>query len=206
MKRNLNHWPQSLFSLLTIIFLHSSINAQITKVDAIGITVSNMDRSVKFYNDVLGFKKVSDEELSGTQYEQLEGLFGLRMRVVRMKLGDEQIELTDYITSGGRSVPENAMSNDLIFQHIAIVVSNMDKAYAQLRKHMVMHVSTAPQTIPKSNAAAAGVRAFYFHDPDMHNLELIYFPKGKGQDEMATTKRKIISRHRSYGHRCKQHR
>ena len=46
---------------------------------------------------------------------------------------------------------------------------------------MIMHVSTAPQTIPATNVAAAGVKAFYFHDPDMHNLELICFPNGKGQ-------------------------
>src|SRR5882724_9113423 len=172
--------------------LKSGLVAQVKKVEAIGITVSNMDRSVKFYADVLGFKKISDDELYGTEYEQLEGIFGLRMRVVRMQLGDEIIALTDYITSGGRNIPENAMSNDLIFQHIAIVVSDMDKAYDQLRKRMVMHVSTAPQTIPKENAAAAGVRAFYFHDPDMHNLELIYFPNGKGQPKWQEAKGKLF--------------
>jgi len=161
--------------------LHGILNAQVNKVEAIGITVSDMQRSVKFYSEILGFKKVSDVELYGSEYEQLQGIFGLRMRVVRMQLGDEFIDLTDYITSGGRSIPENSMSNDLIFQHIAIVVSDMDKAYLQLRNRMVMHVSTAPQTIPASNKAAAGVKAFYFHDPDMHNLELIYFPKDKGQ-------------------------
>ncbi len=167
--------------LLAASLLHYALIAQVTKVGAIGITVSDMQRSVKFYTEVLGFRKVSDVELYGTEYEQLEGIFGLRMRVVRLQLGDEFIDLTDYITSGGRSIPENAMSNDLVFQHIAIVVSDMDKAYAQLRKKMVMHVSTSPQTIPVSNKAAAGVKAFYFHDPDMHNLELIYFPKDKGQ-------------------------
>ena len=153
---------------------------QIKKVDAVGITVSDMNRSVKFYSEVLGFKKISDVELYGSDYEKLQGLFGIRMRIVRMQLGEECIELTDYITSGGRSIPENAASNDLIFQHIAIVVSDMEKAYEQLRKYNVMHVSTAPQTIPVTNIAAAGIKAFYFHDPDMHNLELIYFPAGKG--------------------------
>jgi catechol 2,3-dioxygenase-like lactoylglutathione lyase family enzyme len=154
--------------------------AQVTSVDAIGITVKEMDRSVKFYSDVLGFKKISDVELAGQEQEELLGIFGLRIRVVRMQLGDEYLELTDYLTSGGRSIPEDAKSNDLIFQHIAIVVSDMEKAYQLLHKYNVMHVSTSPQTIPQSNIAAAGVKAFYFHDPDMHNLELIYFPKGKG--------------------------
>jgi catechol 2,3-dioxygenase-like lactoylglutathione lyase family enzyme len=107
-------------------------------------------------------------------------------------LGDEQIELTDYLTSGGRSIPEDAKSNDLIFQHIAIVVSNIDKAYLQLRKFNIEQVSTGPQTLPKSNVAAAGVKAFYFHDPDMHNLELIYFPKGKGQPKWQKPEGKLF--------------
>jgi catechol 2,3-dioxygenase-like lactoylglutathione lyase family enzyme len=164
----------------------------VKKVGAIGITVSNMEKSMQFYRGVLGFKKISDKEFYGEPYEKLQGIFGLRMRVVRMQLGAEQIELTDYLTSGGRSIPENFRSNDLAFQHIAIAVSDMDKAYAVLRKHMVMHVSTGPQTIPASNVAAAGVKAFYFHDPDMHNLELIYFPKGKGRAKWQTIKGRLF--------------
>jgi len=183
---------QYLLIVLAACLLQYALAAQVTTVGPIGITVSNMNKSVQFYRDVLGFKKISDTELYGNAYEQLEGIFGLRMRVVRMQLGNEQIELTDYLTSGGRSIPENAKSNDLIFQHIAIVVSDMDKAYAALRKHMVMHVSTGPQTIPASNTAAAGVKAFYFHDPDMHNLELIYFPSGKGQPKWQTIKGKLF--------------
>ena len=169
-----------------------SAGAQVKAVGAVGITVSNMERAVHFYTTVLGFKKVNDTELYGEPYEQLEGIFGLRMRVVRLQLGDEFIDLTDYITSGGRSIPEDAKSNDLAFQHIAIVVSDMDKAYTVLRKKMLMQVSTGPQTIPRINKAAAGVKAFYFHDPDMHNLELIYFPKGKGQSKWQTIKGRLF--------------
>ncbi len=171
---------------------HYGLLAQVKSIGAVGITVSQVDRSVKFYSEVLGFKKVSDVELYGTSYEQLQGIFGLRMRVVGMQLGDEHIELTGYLTSGGRPIPADAKSNDLVFQHIAIVVSDMDKAYAHLRKYMVMHVSTGPQTIPAINTAAAGVRAFYFHDPDMHNLELIYFPKGKGQAKWQDAKGRLF--------------
>jgi len=178
-----------LFILFQFVLITS---AQIKRLDAIGITVGEMSRSVKFFSKVLDFKKVSDEEVFGQSYEQLEGIFGLRMRIVRMQLGDEFIELTDYLTSGGRTIPEDARSNDLSFQHIAIVVSDMDKAYQHLRKYMVMHISTGPQTIPASNVAAAGVKAFYFHDPDMHNLELIYFPKGKGQAKWQKSNGKLF--------------
>ncbi len=172
--------------------IHLPVDAQTKKVDAIGITVSEMDRSVKFYSEILGFKKISDTEVYGNSYEELQNLFGLRMRIVRMQLGDEFIELTDYLTSGGRSIPEDAKSNDLFFQHIAIVVSDMDRAYLLLKEKKVEHVSTGPQTIPVSNAAAAGVKAFYFHDPDRHNLELIYFPKGKGQAKWQQSNGKLF--------------
>ena len=170
-----------LFSFTIAMFLASATSwSQVISVKQIGITVSDMDRSVAFYHDVLGFKKISDREWSGEKAETLQGLFGVRIRIVRMQLGDEMIELSDYLTPGGRSIPEDMKSNDLYFQHIAIVVSNMEKAYAHLKKHMVMRVSTEPQTIPVSNVAAAGIKAFYFQDPDHHDLELIFFPKGKG--------------------------
>ena len=175
-----NFLTRTLF-VITTLFIYPGSYGQVKKVEAIGITVSEMNRSVKFYSEVLGFKKVSDVELFGMEYERLEGIFGLHIRVVRMQLGDEFIELTDYLTSGGRRIPEDAKSNDLIFQHIAIAVSDMEKAYDRLRKFNVIYVSTVPQTLPKSIAGAEGIKAFYFHDPDDHNLELIYFPNGKGQ-------------------------
>ena len=115
-------------ALVKAILVSTLALSQVTRVDAIGITVKEMDRSLKFYTEVLGFTKVSDKEYKGDAYEKLQGLFGLNMRVVRLQLGDEFIELTDYLTSGGRRIPEDAKSNDLFFQHIAIVVSDMDKA------------------------------------------------------------------------------
>jgi len=170
----------------------SWVDAQVKKIGVVGFTVKNADASAEFYHKVLGFKKISDEEFYGDNYDKLQGIFGLRMRVVQMQLGDETIALTQYLTAGGREIPADMKSNDLYFEHIAIVVSDMDKAYRHLRKYMVAHVSTGPQTIPQSNAAAAGVKAFYFHDPDMHDLELIYFPAGKGQPRWQDAKGKLF--------------
>ena len=183
---------QALLNGFAFLFLTTTNFAQVKKVDAPGVTVKDMNTSIKFYSEVLGFKKVSDEEFTGEPYERLEGIFGLHIRVVRMQLGDEQIELTDYLTSGGRSIPQEAKPNDLSFQHIAVVVSDMEKAYDQLRTYNVEFVSTAPQTLPKTIIGAEGIKAFYFHDPDNHNLELIYFPKGKGQVKWQNSNGKIF--------------
>jgi catechol 2,3-dioxygenase-like lactoylglutathione lyase family enzyme len=149
------------------------------KVESVGMTVSEIDRSVAFYS-ALAFEKVSDVEVYGDEYERLEGVFGARLRIVRMQLGSEAIDLTEYLTPRGRQIPEDSRSNDLWFQHIAIVVRDMDEAFAKLRALKVQFVSTGPQTLPPSLKAAAGIKAFYFRDPDGHNLEVIYFPPGKG--------------------------
>jgi catechol 2,3-dioxygenase-like lactoylglutathione lyase family enzyme len=61
-----------------------------------------------------------------------------------------------------------------------VVVSDMDKAFEKLRTLKVGFVSTGPQRLPDWNIGAAGIKAFYFRDPDQHNLEVIYFPAGKG--------------------------
>jgi catechol 2,3-dioxygenase-like lactoylglutathione lyase family enzyme len=149
-------------------------------VDVIGMTVGDMDRSVAFFSNVLTFEKVLDVEVTGGDYERLQGLFGLRMRVVRMKLGGEFIELTEYLAPRGRAFPSDTRSNDHWFQHVAIIVSDMDKAYRTLRQHKVQHASSGPQRLPDWNKNAGGIQAFYFRDPDGHFLEILQFPEGKG--------------------------
>jgi catechol 2,3-dioxygenase-like lactoylglutathione lyase family enzyme len=149
-------------------------------VEVVGLTVSDMDRSVDFFSNVLTFEKVSDVEVAGDAYEHLQGVFGLRMRVVRMRLGDEQLELTEYLAPRGRRIPEDSRSHDRWFQHVAIIVSDMERAYRRLREFKVQHASSGPQRLPDWNKDAGGIEAFYFKDPDGHALEVLHFPPGKG--------------------------
>jgi catechol 2,3-dioxygenase-like lactoylglutathione lyase family enzyme len=152
----------------------------VTRVDAVGFTVSNMERALDFYTRVLPFTQVSDVEVVGRPYELLVGVFGARARVVRLRLGDEQIELTEYLAPRGRSIADDVRPNDRGFQHVAIVVRNMDAAYARLRHHQVEHGSSGPQRLPDWNPNAGGIKAFYFRDPDRHFLEILEFPAGRG--------------------------
>jgi catechol 2,3-dioxygenase-like lactoylglutathione lyase family enzyme len=154
----------------------------IEQILKVGFTVSDLEQSLAFYTQVLPFEQVGEiVEVYGPEYEALHGLFGLRMRVANLRLGSEIVELTEYLTPAGRPIPPDSRSNDGWFQHLAIVVSDMEAAYSHLRQYKVKHVSTAPQTLPDWNKAAAGIQAFYFRDPDGHNLEIIHFPAGKGQ-------------------------
>src|SRR5712671_3923814 len=186
-QRVLAIWVLSLVLAVPQLFTQHALaqqnSALVDGVDAIGITVSDIDRAVDFYSKVLTFEKVSDTEVAGETYEHLQGVFGLRMHVVRMRLGDEYIELTEYLAPKGRSLPVDAHSNDRSFQHIAIIVSDMDKAYRWLRQNKVEHASTGPQRLPEWNKNAAGIWAFYFKDPDGHPLEVLQFPPDKGLDK-----------------------
>jgi len=75
-------------------------------------------------------------------------------------------------------MPPDSRSNDRWFQHLAIVVSDMDRAYQYVRQHSIVQIPN-PQTLPDWNPVAGGIQAFYFQDPDGHNLELIHFPTAK---------------------------
>ena len=161
----------------------TSAASLITKVDSVGFTVSDMDRSVAFYKDTLNFKKISDVEVEGDAFEHLEGVFGARARVVRLQLGLETLELTQYLAPIGRPIPADSRSNDHWFQHVAIIVSDMDKAYASLRARNVKFASSGPQLLPDWNKNAGGISAFYFKDPDNHTLEILHFPEDKGLPE-----------------------
>jgi catechol 2,3-dioxygenase-like lactoylglutathione lyase family enzyme len=171
-------------TFLTIAFLATTLCASdrtlVTGVDSVGLTVSDLDRSVDFYSKVLSFQKVSELEVTGPTYEQQYGIFGVRARIARMRLGDEFLELTEFLAPRGRPAPTDARSNDRSFQHVAIIVKDMNSAYRWLREHKVQHASSGPQRLPEWNKNAGGIQAFYFRDPDGHALEILSFPTGKG--------------------------
>jgi catechol 2,3-dioxygenase-like lactoylglutathione lyase family enzyme len=131
-------------------------------VDHIVIPVSRLDRAVSFYTGALSFVAGEPEAPSG----------------LVLHLGDEKIEL---MQRGGRPIPADSRSNDLWFQHLAIVVSDIDKAYAAVVRAGAAPISAGPQLLPAWNPNAGGIRALYFRDPDGHPLELIQFPPGKGE-------------------------
>ena len=151
----------------------------IIAVASVGIIVSEMERSLHFYATVLACQKISDITVTGNEFDRLYGLDNVRLRLVKLKLGDEIIELIEFLSPKGRPIPTDSQSHDRWFQHIAIVVRDMEQAYQHLRQHWVTQTSPNPQTLPEWNPVAEGIQSFYFKDIDGHNLELIHFPSDK---------------------------
>ncbi len=152
----------------------------VAAIESVSVTVSDADRSADFYQKVLTFERISDTEAAGADVEALYGVFGARVRTVTLKLGSERLRLLQFIAPRGRPMPVDSHGNDRWFQHVAIIVSDMDKAYARLREYHVEHASTGPQLLPAWNPNAGGISAFYFRDPDGHFLEILHFPPDKG--------------------------
>lgn len=154
----------------------SSSNVVVKAVQAIGLTVSDASKATAFFTGAFDFTVETDAVISGNEASYLYGVPNAQVRVVSLKLGEETIRLMEFLNAKGQPVPQDSKSNDLWFQHFAIIVSDMDKAYAQLQKFSFSHISPEPQTLPND------IEAFKFRDDDGHALELLKFPPGLGPD------------------------
>ncbi len=169
-----------LVAVVAILLLSGSAFAAAREVKGFVLSVSDLDRSVGFFEQALGFRKIAERTTADRDYDYVTGVFGSRVRTATLRLGDETIELDQYLGPTGQAIPVDSRSNDLWFQHFAIVVSDMTRAFEHVSKFQISAISSAPQTIPESNKAAAGVKAFKFRDFDGHPLELLYLPPDKG--------------------------
>jgi catechol 2,3-dioxygenase-like lactoylglutathione lyase family enzyme len=155
-------------------------------VRSIGLTVSDLDRSVAFFTAALSFELAGKISRLPPDYGERSGLSQVEGRSACLRLGDEVLDLIEYDHPRGRPIDPTSRSHDHWFQHVAIVVRDMPKAHAHILAHGARPLSVAPQRLPDWNPAAGGIKAFYFQDPDRHNLELIFFPPGKGDDRWQT--------------------
>jgi catechol 2,3-dioxygenase-like lactoylglutathione lyase family enzyme len=145
----------------------------ITRVSRV---VADLGRAEAFYRDALGFSAITRQP---TDAATLAALGAGRAEEMVMRLGAEEIALVQF-AEAGRAAPPDSRSDDLWFQHLAVVVADMDAAYAHLRGHegWTPISDGGPQALPPANGA---VRAMKFRDPDFHPLELIWFPPGQGR-------------------------
>lgn len=124
------------------------------------------DSLVAFYTDAFGFTRV------GHSIPDNPALAAL----TTLRLGHQTIVLAQARPSG-HGYPSDVAGWSPLFQHIAIVASDMTAAYARLRALVGWTaISTdGPQTLPPSSG---GVTAFKFRDPEGHPLELLAFASG----------------------------
>jgi catechol 2,3-dioxygenase-like lactoylglutathione lyase family enzyme len=139
--------------------------------------VSNLAKAIAFYSGALGFSVINEALIDDPAWGELMGIPGARGHAATLRLGEQELELLTF-NPPGHLYPAASRSIDLWFQHLAIVVADMEAAYAQLCRHPFTAISEhGPQRLPPNTGS---VIAFKFRDLDGHPLELIQFPPGTG--------------------------
>jgi len=150
--------------------------ARLGSMSGVRLLTAHADRLSAFYADAFGFSPTPPRDEESAALGRLLGIPGAEARALRMRLGQQEIELLSVLPRG-RPYPRDLSSADTIFQHIALVVTDMDAAIARLSAAGgATPISMGgPQALPESSG---GVTAYKFRDPEGHPLELIKFPKG----------------------------
>jgi catechol 2,3-dioxygenase-like lactoylglutathione lyase family enzyme len=181
-----------IFSLGSDAVAQTESPGHVIRVGCPSISVSSIDRAITFYTGVLGFQ-VRNRTENSTAARLVPGATAqTTAQSAELSLGSECLIVTEYTSPKGRRFPEDSRANDFWFEHLAIVVSDMDAAYARVKGAHAQFVSNLPQTLPGWNKDAAGISAFYFRDPDGHYLELIHYPEGKGQAKWQLSSQNIF--------------
>jgi hypothetical protein len=132
------------------------------------MTVADVERSVGFYSNVLSFEKVSDVEVVGSAYEQLQGVFGLRMRVAK----GPGIEFLEYLTPrDGRPMPTDARANDLMHWQTTLVARDITSVAHRLWAGKFALVSPALVTL--SGGQLGFTAGLLVRDPAGHAVQVI---------------------------------
>lgn len=139
----------------------------ITNLRHTGIVVSDMERSLKFYQKLIGLKLVKDFSEKGDYIDTILGLSGVHLRMAKLVTDDgSMIELLHYISHPNQP-PVKSKIYDLGCSHIAFAVDNIDEEYKRLSENGVKF-NSFPYISPDGYAKVA-----YCHDPDGTSIELV---------------------------------
>ena len=138
----------------------------IKEVRHVGIVVNNMENSLKFYQDLLGFKIVRDMDEHGIYINNMLSLDNVQVRTVKLSAGtgNTLIELLDF-----KSHDDNDIRNFYTIgaSHVALTVDNLEDLYKHLTKNNVKF-NAPPQKSPDGL-----VKVTFCNDPDGTPIELV---------------------------------
>jgi glyoxylase I family protein len=148
---------------------------KIISADHTGITVSNLERSLAFWRDVLGFEFSHDAHQTGERVEQITGVKGaaLKLGVLKTPTG-HRIELLEYLAPPDRKKEFKLRPCDLGHVHVALTVDDLEGVLKRIADHG-WQAAGEPQTL--THGPNAGKRVVYVRDPDGTTIELMQMPR-----------------------------
>lgn len=146
----------------------------IKAVDHINIVVSDIQKSVKFYTEILGFEIIRSAHLEGEWIDKIVGLKSVRAEVVYIRApeGEPRLELLCYKNPKGLRLKNNSIPNTIGLRHIAFQVDNIDGIVKRLKK-LGVFLFAEPVKVPVGTIEhdAGEKTLLYFTDPDGVILE-----------------------------------
>jgi catechol 2,3-dioxygenase-like lactoylglutathione lyase family enzyme len=144
----------------------------VTRIDHVGITVSDVDRALGFYRDLLGLRVIADQIVSESEVAELLGLDSVQLRIADLDSGDGRIvELIQYLEPLGRRITYE--SSDSPTTHIAFTVGDLATVGERLTRAGATIVSRRPIAISEPGGSFDGAVCLYVRDPDGVILELV---------------------------------
>ncbi len=138
-----------------------------------GVTVSDLDRSIRFYRDLLGCEVSPPVRAEGPFFEAVTGVPGCQIDVAFARVAGHVIELLCY--RNPPSQPSTLRACDPGFMHICLKVSDLDRVVNEVRTAGFEPVGPIQQA---EGGPVSGLKVVYVRDPDGVVLELIEEPAG----------------------------
>ena len=133
------------------------------------ISVTDLDRSIHFYRDLLGM--TVEWRIDHRKNEALEKVLALKnvdVSYAMLSGWGGRVEIFQYHSPEGQPFPPDKPVCDRGITHFGFQVEDIDGLYEKLLGQGV-RFNTSPQVI------RPGVKATYFHDPDGMTLELVQY-------------------------------
>lgn len=149
--------------------------SRILAADHTGITVSNLERSLTFWRDVLGFELSHTAHQTGEMASEITGIQGAEIKLAVVKTpGGHKIELLEYLAPRQRKANVDLRPCDVGFVHVALIVNDLDAILSAINASG-WEAAGEPQTL--QSGPNAGKRVVYVRDPDGTTIEFMQPPK-----------------------------
>ena len=152
----------------------SKTGLRIIGADHTGITVSNLERSLAFWRDVLGFELSHTAHQTGKMAKEITGVAGAEIKLAVVKApGGHKIELLEYLAPPDGKRHVNLLPCDVGHVHVALIVDDLEDVLERIAK-FGWKAAGEPQTL--KSGPNAGKRVVYVRDPDGTTIEFMQPP------------------------------
>ncbi len=132
-----------------------------------GIVVSNLEKALHFYRDLLGLKIVKDADESGDYIDNMLSLKNVRVRTIKMTAEDGNLIELLYFQSHSCEAKKDRQFYEIGVSHVAFTVEDIEAIYHKLKEEGIFF-NAVPQYSPDGYA-----KVTFCKDPDDNSVELV---------------------------------